>query len=292
MKLVFSSDLHGDIPLYRTLAEWVRSETADFLVLGGDLLPSFAPSGRYEDMLPCQRGFGRRFLLPFFRELLRDGPAKGILLIPGNWDLGYSFLFEDPVEGLVDVSLKRHALPNGYVLIGYPFVPPTPFRPKEFEKRDDKDSPWPPQKTPSYIRDPDSDDALLAVDPGPYLRGRTTIGEDLAGLPSPASFAKTICVMHSPPAKTRLDRIAGGQAVGSHAIRAWTEKNQPRIALHGHIHESPLVSGSYADRIGETLAVNPGQCLAEGERPGRLHAVSLEIEAPWETLKHTCLPQG
>ena len=292
MKLVFSSDLHGERPLYRDLAEWVRSESADLLVLGGDLLPSFAPSGRYGEMLPWQRDFAKGFLLPFFRELLRNGPAKEILLIPGNWDLGYSFLFETPLEGLTDVSLKRHSLKNGYDLIGYPFVPPTPFRPKEFEKRDDDDAPWPPQKTPSYVRSPESAEQLIFLDPGPYLKGRPTIAEELARLPPPASFRKTICVMHSPPWKTRLDRISGGETVGSRSIRAWTEENQPLITLHGHIHESPLVSGSYADRIGETLAVNPGQCLAGKERPGRLHAGAFEIKAPWETLKHTRLPRG
>jgi Icc-related predicted phosphoesterase len=46
--------------------------------------------------------------------------------------------------------------------------------------------------------------------------------------------------------------------VGSRAIRAWIERRQPRLALHGHIHESPDRSGCWAERIGATICINPG----------------------------------
>ena len=41
-------------------------------------------------------------------------------------------------------------------------------------------------------------------------------------------------------------------------MRRWIERRQPLLTLHGHIHESPTMSGSFVDRIGATLVVNPG----------------------------------
>jgi hypothetical protein len=67
------------------------------------------------------------------------------------------------VEGVVDLNQKGYFLKNGYELIGYPFVPPTPFRPKDFEKMDDPESPLPSQKNPSYIRVFDREDHLAAI---------------------------------------------------------------------------------------------------------------------------------
>jgi Icc-related predicted phosphoesterase len=40
--------------------------------------------------------------------------------------------------------------------------------------------------------------------------------------------------------------------VGSLAIRKFIESRQPLITLHGHIHESPTLTGSWRDRIGRT----------------------------------------
>jgi uncharacterized protein len=83
----------------------------------------------------------------------------------------------------------------------------------------------------------------------------------------------TIAVLHVPPYDSGLDMCPeldknlkiitqGGQVVmkaaGSKAVRAWIEKIQPVLSLHGHIHESP---GHV--HIGRTLAVNAGSEYAE-----------------------------
>ena len=155
---------------------------------------------------------------------------------------------------------------------------------------DDRDSPWPPQKNPSYIRSSGPADQLIPIDPHPYLRQRETIEEDLAHLPGPKDPEKTIYVMHSPPFKTKLDRIEGGRFTGSRSIRKFIETTQPLLTLHGHIHEAPMLSGSYHDRIGQTLCVNPGQSI--GRSPLELHAVTFEVENPEKTLRHTLLHQS
>jgi Icc-related predicted phosphoesterase len=291
MKLLYTSDLHGEIRLYQELLALATSSPAEIITLGGDLLPSFPPTKRYEDMIPNQKNFIDQFLSSFFKRILETTSTKQIFLIPGNWDLGYPYLLRQPAEGILDLSHGMYRLKNGYDLIGYPFVPPTPFRPKEYEKMDDPEAPWPPQKNPSYIRSSDQADQLIPVDPYLYLKGRETIREDLNRLPKPLSNKKAIYVMHSPPFGTKLDFIQGEKSAGSRSVKAFIEEDQPLLTLHGHIHESPEVSGAYFDRIGETISINPGQSVWSGRDLMKLHAVTFEIENVGETLAHTCYPK-
>src|SRR4030043_660294 len=288
MKLLYTSDLHGETQLYNELLELSIASSAKIIALGGDLLPSFPPSKRYEDMIPNQNIFVDQFLIPFFKKILETTSVRKIFLIPGNWDIGYPYLFRKLVEGIIDLSQKNYRLKNGYELIGYPFVPPPPFRPKDYEKMDNRDAPWPPQKNPSYILSSYQTDQLTSIDPYFYLRGRETIEEDLDRLSRPLRPGRTIYIMHSPPFGTRLDLIQGGKSAGSRSIKTLIEKNQPLSTLHGHIHESPELSGTYVDWIGKTLSVNPGQSLWPGREITKLHAVTFEMENIKETLQHTC----
>ncbi len=284
MKCLYTSDLHGEIRLYQELLSLVSSTSSEIIAIGGDLLPSFPTSKRYEDMVPNQKAFIDQFLIPFFKRVLETPSILQIFLIPGNWDLAYPYIFKSPLEGMIDLSQKNYQLRNGYELIGYPFVPPTPFRPKDFEKMDDQEAAWPPQKNPSYIL---SDDRLTPIDPYPYLRGRETIEEDLIHLAKPHDPKRAVYVMHSPPLGTRLDLIQGGKSAGSRSIKAFIEKDQPFLTLHGHIHEAPELSGAYLDRIGKTLCINPGQSAWLGRDVMKLHAVMFEIEDVERTVRHT-----
>ena len=85
---------------------------------------------------------------------------------------------------------------------------------------------------------------------------------------------RTIAVIHVPPFSSGLDTCPdldknlkiitqGGQVVmksaGSPAVKAFIEKVQPMLTLHGHIHESP---GHFHN--GRTLMINAGSEYAEG----------------------------
>jgi Icc-related predicted phosphoesterase len=288
MKCLYASDLHGEIHLYQELFSVVLFSSADIIALGGDLFPSFPPSKRYEDIIPNQKTFIDQFLRPLLKRMLETTSVKQIFLIPGNWDLGYPYLFKEGVGGIIDLNQKRYQIKNGYEWIGYPFVPPTPFRPKDFEKMDDPESAWPPQKDPSFIKAPDQTDQLIPIDPYGFLRQRETIREDLNRLPKPFQLKRTIYIMHSPPFGTRLDTIQSGESAGSRSIKTFIEKHQPLLTLHGHIHESPDLSGHYFDRIGETISINPGQSIWKGKDFLKLYAVTFEIKNIQETLRHTC----
>jgi len=292
MKVLYSSDLHGRIHLYEALLELAISSSSEIIALGGDLLPSLPSTKRYGDMPSNQKDFIFSFLLPFFNRVIEATSVDLIFLIPGNWDLGYPDLFRKPNERIIDLDRKCYRLRNGYELVGYPFVPPTPFRPKTYEKMDDREAPWPPQKNPSYIRASDETGQLVPVDPQFYLRQQDTIQEDLKRLPTPSDSRTAVYMMHSPPLGTRLDLIQGGRSAGSRSIRVFIEEDQPFLTLHGHIHESPEISGSFLDYIGETLSVNPGQVSLSGKESSRLYAVTFEMERAAETLAHTSFSRG
>ena len=289
MKCLYASDLHGEIHLYQELFSEALSASVEIIALGGDLFPSFPPTKRYEDIIPNQKAFIDQYLLPLLKRLLETTSVKQILLIPGNWDLSYSHLFKEELEEIIDLSQRSYRIKNNYEWIGYPFVPPTPFRPKDFEKMDDPESPWPPQKDPSFIKAPDQTDQLIPIDPHGFLRQRETIREDLDRLPKPLQRKRSIFIMHSPPFGTQLDLTQSGESAGSRSIKTFIEKRQPLLTLHGHIHESPDISGHYFDRIGETISINPGQSIWKGKDFLKLYAVTFDIEDIQKTLRHTCL---
>ncbi len=90
MKAVYTSDLHGEIHLYQELLVLVLSSSADLLVMGGDLFPSFPPTQRYEDMVPNQKTFIGPVPDPFLREDdENDGGPSGLA---DSWKLGSRLL--------------------------------------------------------------------------------------------------------------------------------------------------------------------------------------------------------
>jgi Icc-related predicted phosphoesterase len=93
-----------------------------------------------------------------------------------------------------------------------------------------------------------------------------------------------VFLFHTPPYDTKLDRAAlDGKMVdgvpvdvhvGSIAVRRFIELRQPTITLHGHIHESARITGSWKDRIGKT-------CLFSAAHDGpELALVRFTLENP------------
>ncbi len=99
--------------------------------------------------------------------------------------------------------------------------------------------------------------------PDHEVRHRTIAG-DLDALVPPGDLQRAIILFHAPPYQTALDRAAlDGRTVdhvpldvhvGSMAVRRFVETRQPRVTLHGHIHESARLTGSWQARIGRTYA--------------------------------------
>jgi len=247
------SDLHGRIDRYEKLFTAIHNERPDVVFLGGDLLPhrwsTAAAAGDIpaEAILSSVRGL---------QDTLGEQAPK-ILLILGNDDeraAEIQFIGGDE-EGLWTYLHRRETKVGIHRVIGYSFVPPTPFLLKDWERYDIGRYLDPGCVSPEEgYRTAD----FIAED----IRSGT-IAADLAALMPPAEdFHFTILLSHSPPYQTALDRAAlDGQSVdhvpldvhvGSIAIRRAIEDCQPVLSLHGHIHESARITGSWRDQIGRT----------------------------------------
>ncbi len=266
MRLAFTSDLHGNVELYRATLDFARQEQADLLVLGGDLFPLGREIGP-------QRDFARREL-----PAILATAELPVYAIAGNgdWSAAYPYLEELAASGRLTLLDHRAVEVEGsWTLIGYPRVPPTPFYIKDNDRRD-----LPGDPVPNWSGLISQVDHTVAVEVPAYLSARPSIEDELAALPRAQDPARTIYVFHGPPFDTALDRITNGQPVGSRAVRAFLSASGAPLALHGHIHEAPQVSGRYWERLGSTLCVNPGQ-------GSQLHAVVVDPARPDETLRHT-----
>jgi uncharacterized protein len=163
-------------------------------------------------------------------------------------------------------------------LAGFACVPLTPFSIKDFERRDD--GPLPPF---SFDMAYTSWSGELQPTHAEAIAARPSIAEALATLAEQSDPQRTIYVCHTPPFNTPLDEMPRGRHVGSKALRAFIEQHAPPLTLHGHIHESPTLSGRYAAQLGATWSINPGH------DPKRFQAVTLDTDDLAGTIAHTAL---
>ncbi|MFC1769265.1 metallophosphoesterase [Nanoarchaeota archaeon] len=64
---------------------------------------------------------------------------------------------------------------------------------------------------------------------------------------------KIVLVSHSPPNKTKLDKI-GKEHVGNKSVRRFINEYKPKFVICGHIHEN----AGKKDKIRKTVIINPG----------------------------------
>ena len=71
-----------------------------------------------------------------------------------------------------------------------------------------------------------------------------------------------------------IDHVPLDVHVGSVAIRKFILSRQPRITLHGHIHESAAITGSWSQQLGDTW------CLGAAHRGPELCLVAFDPADP------------
>ncbi len=278
MVVVYTSDLHGNKEHYQELFELAEQRKARAIILGGDMLPIHGP---FKYSLQEQQDFIFSYLEPMARGFRTRAPQATIYAMLGNddWQAGNVHLETLVAKGTLRLlHSEKHELGSGYELVGYAHVPPTPFTIKDGERRDLLDDAVGGQRCTACVS---QGAKIIVVDPCRYFASMGSIEEELEQLPMVQDYGKTVYVMHSPPFHTNLDRLFDGRWIGSRAIRTFVEKYQPYLTLHGHIHESSEISGTYWDRIGQTLCINPGQSAEE------LYAVVFELEDIAATMEHT-----
>ncbi len=219
--IVFATDLHGEIYQYEKVLEVAAGKNVKALVIGGDIGPFLSVIG---DIAGYQKDFIKSYLIPRLNDFQKKTP-KDVFLMMGNDDLKMNMktLEEGEKNGAFRIINQKVYPLGGKYIAGYSFVNEAPILIKDWEKSE------------------------------------SSIEDDLESLSGKSNPKKTIYSMHAPPIGTNLDIIFSGDHVGSRAVREFIEKKQPYLTLHGHIHESPRMSGSWKDIIGETISVNPGK---------------------------------
>jgi Icc-related predicted phosphoesterase len=250
----FTSDLHGQLSRYDKLFRAITSEKPSAVLLGGDLLPQ---AGSLINPL-VSGDFIPAVLLPGFarlREQLSDDYPR-VCLIMGNDDpqVEESWLARGEAQGLWCYIHNRSVQQDGFTIFGYACVPPTPFLLKDWERYD----------VSRYV-DPgciSPEEGWRTIPMPKEVIRYTTIQSELEELTRQADMANSIFLFHAPPHQTNLDRAAlDGKMVdsapldvhvGSIAIRRFIQVRRPWITLHGHVHESPRMTGTWRERIGRT----------------------------------------
>jgi Icc-related predicted phosphoesterase len=215
--------------------------------------------------------FLRDYLVPAFQDVRsRMGSAyPEVFLILGNDDprIEEETFLDMANRGLCHYAHGKEIPFRNLRVFGYAYVPPTPFHLKDWEKYDVS------RYTPHGSVSPE--EGRRSVNVADQEVRYSTIKEDLDDLAGDGAMDDAVFLFHTPPFETALDRAAlDGKSidhvpldvhVGSIAVRRFIEGRQPRITLHGHIHESPRITGSWKDRLGSThmfSAAHDGQELA------------------------------
>jgi len=261
MRILFVADIHAHPTHLERLIQEALSRKIDVLIIGGDIVPHYLPQAHALGLLDAQAVYLENILIPALKQLKTRRDIRIYLDMSNDDFAGNRHILESCQGKVIELlHLQKHMLTPELDLIGYMMVPPTPFQRKDWEKPDAGDRPYAPGtrvrlkgyttangRIEETVLDMDSDD---------------TMESDLARLS--AQIKKPfIFVAHCPPWDTPLDVISNGSHAGSISIRRfierWSRDGRMVAALHGHIHESPQMSGQIHTRIHQTLCINPGQ---------------------------------
>jgi Icc-related predicted phosphoesterase len=248
MRCLFASDLHGRPHRYAALWHAVAQERPDALLLGGDLGPGPGLGGAFvrDDLGSALRALHGRLGAHYPR----------VLVVPGNDDERIDVPEWEALarDGLCEWVHGRSIPLGEHHVYGYACVPPTPFALKDWERYDVS------RFVEAGCVSPEEGRRTVAVTEG-EMRW-TTIASDLVHLAGTDDLSRAVFLFHAPPYRTVLDRAAlDGRSidhapvdvhVGSIAIRRFIEKRQPLVTLHGHVHESVRLTGSWREQLGRT----------------------------------------
>ncbi|MEW6708824.1 MAG: metallophosphoesterase [Candidatus Riflebacteria bacterium] len=286
MKILFAADLHGHLARFEKVWEAATRHQVQAVVFGGDNFLDLHEVP-LEEAVEAQQKLFDDYLPGYFQRF--DAAKIHWLGILSGHDLEP---FDKPLEALCARHTHIHLLEgkkivlNGFEFIGTGLIVDTPFPPKIRCRRDTAD--WkvefqfgPPHRLVEQTWHPENDWAST-------LANLPTLEDELASLPRPIDPQKAIYVLHHPPLGIGLDVVildanktplTGDMSkrprkeIGSMAVRHFLETQQPLLALHGHVHESPIATGIWRTNLGNTICIQPGQHTGLDQ----LHMVIIEL---------------
>jgi len=278
MRCIFASDLHGHVDRYQKLLREILRRRPAAVFLGGDLLPN--PWAEASAIDPSHRDFVHGFLATEFGRVLETlGPEyPKVFVILGNDDarVEESSILSVATQGIWQYAHDQRLRLGNYAVFGYSFVPPSPFRLKDWERYD-----------VSRFVDPgclSPEEGARSIPMSPDVVRRSTIAADLTALTGDRDLGQSVFLFHTPPYRTNLDRadlddqsidhVPLDVNVGSIAVRRFIETRQPRVTLHGHVHESARITGTWRDQIGRT------QLFSAAHDGPELALVEFDLDSP------------
>ena len=253
MKLLFVTDLHGIEWKYDKIFQIVSSIKPDAVINGGDMLT-------FRGNLLHQDKFITGVLDDYFSKF--EELKIYYLCFLGNDDLRiFDDLFQetcDKYSHVVNIAQSKFQIEGSkYEFIGMNWVTDLPFGLKDRARKDTQDFELPRQIGKQYLSTPNGFKKI--EDWFSYIETLPTIEEELKFLVKPSNMSNTIYIFHNPPTNLDLDVTHDDKKVGSKAEYIFLKKNQPKLSLHGHIHESPDFSGKWYSQLGKTICIQPGQ---------------------------------
>jgi Icc-related predicted phosphoesterase len=255
--IFFVSDLHGRIARYQKLFSAISREKPEAVFVGGDALPLTWYVHESFDFL--HQDFINDFLVKNLLDLRQElgSSYPRVFIILGNDDsrMEEAAVLDAASLGVWEYIHNRKVTFKDFIVYGYAYVPPTPFRLKDWERYD-----------VSRYLDAGAvspEEGFRTVSVSEQEKKYATIKDDLERLTQKEELAKAIFLFHAPPYQTKLDLSSlGGKMIdhvpldrhlGSIAVRRFIEARQPLLTLHGHVHESARLSHSWRDCIGRTI---------------------------------------
>ena len=196
----FVSDLHGHRHKYEKLFSAVADEKPAAIFLDGDLLP---PGGGGRTAADHDE-FVNNFLAAEFSRLKESLGEfyPEVFLILGNDDARTQEapILDAATKGVWHYMHNRKTGWRNFLIFGYTYVPPTPFCLKDWERYD----------VSRYV-DPGCiapEEGILSLPVAEDQLKYATIAEDLKQLCAGNELTNAILLLHTPPYKTNLDRVA------------------------------------------------------------------------------------
>lgn len=273
MKILYAVDLHGHLNRFERVFQAATDHNVEAVISGGDNFLDLFHMTPMDKAIEAQNNLFANFLP---RHLKQYEDAKI------HWACTLSLhdleTFDKQLTTLCKGSEYLHICQNqiaeigGYEFVGTGNIVDIPFPPKNRCRRDTKSCKMEPQfgapmgvTKRGWVPIKDWEKQLMSL---------PTLSEDLLALPETNELQKSVYIIHHPPKGLGFDTIIldGNKApicgdlsnrpkkeIGSEAVYAFLEDRQPLLALHGHFHESPLVTGKWRGKIGNTVCIQPGQ---------------------------------
>jgi Icc-related predicted phosphoesterase len=273
MDIAVFADLHGSPDRFKK-ARRLIDEGARTICMAGDIARNGPPDFQQNNVRKC------------IEILLAGKPDVRIFAIPGNDDWR---VVEETMREFPEVTVptdRAYALDDTYSVVGYPYVPITPFMFKDYEKWDD-------ERYPEMPEEPDQMEAAMIVhrlnlegyrsrglelidfrfDPGDRA---DTISADMKRLAGMSGPRKTVYLFHCPP-YGHFDfgfSLEGRIHIGSRAIADFIQENNPWMTFHGHSHEAvSVMQGEFLFSVRDSVGVSVGA----GHDPTVLNGLLIDV---------------